>query len=144
MVADLKKQRYVALHKLRVPETFTSEMNMTRFLAAIAVAAFATVAPAANAEEYTLTKPMTGITLHDGGVDMSVYFESKADGMEVVGTYVAQRPNETPSRIRMLLQDGEGTAFALPEGLQAYYTFERQGDALKVSSSAMWTRIAKN
>ncbi|MBY8975025.1 hypothetical protein KHP62_04345 [Rhodobacteraceae bacterium NNCM2] len=101
----------------------------------IAIAAIlGLTASVANAEEIVLTAPMAGATVHESGTDMSVFWTETDAGYEVVATYVsAEAPND-PSRLVMVLADGDALAFGLPGQSQALYQFSRNGDDVTVSA----------
>lgn len=115
---------------------------MTKFATA-AVIALAATAGAASADEITLTKPLSGATLHEGAVDMAVYMTEADAGLEVVATYT---PSETyaPSRVAMVLADGDSVSFGLPGAPTAYYTFARAGDNVTVTARPVAVQFASN
>ncbi|MAC79507.1 MAG: hypothetical protein CML66_15760 [Rhodobacteraceae bacterium] len=115
---------------------------MTKFAIAAAVALTA-VAGAASADEITLTKPLSGATLHEGAVDMAVYMTEAEDGLEVVATYT---PTETyaPARVAMVLADGDAVSFGLPGARTAHYTFARTGDNVTVTARPVAVQFASN
>ncbi len=93
----------------------------------------AVLAPvSAGAGEISLTAPMQGATLHEAGLDMSVYFTEASGGYEVVATYVSA--NATPNRIRMLLTDGDNVSFSLPGHNNVVYNFNRNQTKVGVTA----------
>lgn len=103
------------------------------------------VAPGvASAAELSLNSALEGATLSDGRVDMSVYFTNVEADFEVVATYVTQTNVETPSRLTMVLADGDSVSFGLPGVSGKVYTFSRDGDVLDVDASNVWTQVAGN
>ncbi|WP_428927030.1 hypothetical protein [Marinibacterium sp. SX1] len=112
----------------------------TTFAAALALA---TIAGAAGADVITLNQPLSGASLHDGGVDMNVYMTEADGGMEVVATYT---PVDTfaPARVAMVLADGDEVGFGLPGAPTAYYTFARSGDDVTVTASPVGVKFAAN
>lgn len=105
--------------------------------------ALAAIAGAASADQITLTQPMSGATLHDGGTDMAVYMTEVDAGLEVVATYT---PAETyaPMRVAMVLADGDDVSFGLPGAPGAHYTFARAGEDVTVTASPVGIRFASN
>ena len=102
---------------------------ITRTLAAALVLA----AGAAVAEEIVLSSPMQGASLHEGGIDMAVYYLDQDDHFEVVATYAPKREPYEPSRFRLALTDGDSMRFALPGEEQVMYSFVRTGATVKVT-----------
>lgn len=96
------------------------------------------------ADEMTLTSPMAAETLHEGGLDMNVYFVEAEEGYEVIGTYTARAGAYAPARIQMLMQDGDSVAFGMPGVQDVLYSFERTGDTLHVSADNTGLQYASN
>ena len=83
----------------------------------------------------TTTRDIEGVTLHEGALDMVVYYRSLADGaLEVTATFLA-RDSDEPKRVVMALAEGDDVAFALPGHPEAVYRFARAGAAVTVSVS---------
>ncbi len=99
---------------------------------------------AAQADQINLTAPMQGASLHEGGVDMAVYFLDQKDVFEVVATYVDTTEPYDPARLRMGLTDGDAVHFSLPGLRHVFYTFERTGDSIRVSAEPSSTAIAQS
>lgn len=97
-------------------------------------AALALSATAALAGEITLSEEIQGATLHEAGVDMSVYYLDKGAVFETVATYAA--PGAETGRMRMGLMDGDSVSFALPGQMQTTYTFARSGAVVTVSAQS--------
>lgn len=116
---------------------------MNRLLAGL-VAAFAFAAPlTASADTITLSAPLNGASLHEGGVDMNVYYTAAADrGFEVVATYAPVAAPAEAARLRMVLEDGDSVRFALPGHDEAIYAFQRNGAAVAVSVQPVPTAAA--
>lgn len=114
---------------------------MIRFAVA---ALFALSATAALADDITLAKPEAGATLHDAGIDMSVYWTPAAEGAgyEVVATYLTATDAE-PSRIAMVLNDGDRVSFGLPGARGVIYSFAREGAAVTVTGTRLGTDLAE-
>ena len=107
-----------------------------------AITAFAiALAGAASADQIPLTEPLSGASLHDGGVDMNVYMTEGDAGLEVVATYT---PSETyaPARVAMVLADGDAVSFALPGAPSAHYAFARTGGDVTVTASPVGVQYA--
>ncbi len=92
----------------------------------------AAVAPA-SADDIRLDRPMAAASLHDGGVDMVVYYLDHQDELEVVATY-SQKGAYEPARLRMALGDGDDVSFGLPGLSGASYRFTRTGAVVSVSA----------
>lgn len=103
---------------------------ITRFLAAALFLGAGTAA----ADQITLTKAMQAASLHEGGVDMVVYYLEEADHFQVVATYAPKREPFEPARMRMGLTDGDSVRFGVPGEPQVIYSFARAGDAITVSA----------
>lgn len=100
-------------------------------------------AGAAQADVVEISRPLAGATLNDAGIGMSVYWTEEADGgFNVVATYASLNGAYQPNRISMLLKDGDTVSFGLPERSDAYYTFERSGDMVRVSGESIRKMIA--
>ncbi|MBX2856576.1 MAG: hypothetical protein KTR21_16430 [Rhodobacteraceae bacterium] len=107
-------------------------------LAAIALL----TASAAHADEITLSQPLAGASLHDAGVDMSVYWTEAESGLEVVATYAVRDAAFESHRLVMVLNDGDKVSFGLPQRREAYYTFSRIGDVVSVQAESITTKVA--
>ena len=99
-------------------------------------------AGAAQADEIKLAKPLAGASLHDAGVDMSVYWTNAENGFEVVATYAVRDAAFDPHRLVMLLNEGDKVSFGLPHKPEAYYSFSRQGGAVSVQVENITTKLA--
>lgn len=100
----------------------------------LAAALLAATSGAALADDVTLATPGTGATLREGPVDMSVYWTERAEGYELVATYLTGLDNEEPARLVLLMQDGERATLGLPGAPGYHFTFRRCGDTVSVSS----------
>ncbi len=87
---------------------------------------------------------MSAGTLHEGGLDMSVYWIEVDGGHEVVGTYTPRIGAYAPVRIQMLMQDGDTVAFGMPGARDVLYSFARTGDTLHVSAENTGLQYASN
>ncbi|WP_108260154.1 hypothetical protein [Mangrovicoccus ximenensis] len=112
---------------------------MTRLFLA---AALALSAGAAAADEITLAKPLAGAALHEGGVDMSVYWTEVAEGYEVVATYKGAADSDA-ARIAMVLNDGDRVSFGLPGTRGLVYSFARQDGAVTVTGTRQGIDLAE-
>lgn len=113
---------------------------MKRFATA-ALLAFA--ATTAYGDEITLNAPMEGATMHDGGIDMTVYWIDVGTGFEVTATYTPQ-DTYAPARMVMLLADGDKVTFSLPGHKSIVYSFSRDGQDVRVMSNpANTTELAE-
>ena len=110
----------------------------------IAIAAMlALFASGAQAGAIELTKPLAGATLNEAGIGMSVYWTRDAkDGAEVVATFTSLNGEYRPRRMRMRLTDGDKVSFALPGRSDAYYTFERSEDLVRVTGQCLANMLA--
>ncbi|WP_172331297.1 hypothetical protein [Mangrovicoccus sp. HB161399] len=112
---------------------------MTRFILA---AALALTAGTASAGEITLAKPLAGAALHEGGVDMSVYWTEVDAGYEVVATYQGAADQQA-SRIAMVLTDGDRVTFGLPGTRGLVYSFARENGAVTVTGTRKGIDLAE-
>lgn len=105
-------------------------MKNVCLLAAIA-AAFAVPA---FADDIVLKKPASALSLHDGGTDMTAYYEpaTEAGLLEVVATYAPQDGAREPGRLVLRMRDGDGVSFGLPGIQNVTYSFARAGDYVTV------------
>lgn len=87
---------------------------------------------AALADSIELSQPVQAASLHEGGVDMVVYYLDDEGRAEVVATYVTKAAPDDPKRIRMGLEIGDSTTFGLPGEPHVAYTFERRNDLVRV------------
>jgi hypothetical protein len=108
------------------------------FRAAI-LAAIAATAPlaAAAAESVRLEAPSQAASLHEGAVDMVMFYLPRGDHFEVVATYVDRDAASEPTRVRMGLTDGDSVAFGLPGQPDVLYRFTRRGSVVEVSSATL-------
>lgn len=107
---------------------------MTRTIALSA--AIALFSGAAMADPIELTRPLQAGSLHDGGIDMVVYYDAAdTDRFEVVAAYAARTAPHEAYRVRLGLAEGEGTAFSLPGERHISYRFRREGDTVHVSTT---------
>jgi hypothetical protein len=96
----------------------------------------ATLALPLAAGQVELTRSIEAGSLHEGPLDMVVYWvEAADDHMEVTATFMprAYSPTSTPMRVVMAMADGDNVAFSMPGFSQALYRFTRSGGRVVVS-----------
>ena len=88
----------------------------------------------ASAEEATIGRPIEAGSLHEGYLDMVVYYVP-VDGnlLEVTATF-APKTGGDPMRVVMGLADGDSLAFSMPGHRDSLYAFSRTGEEVTVSS----------
>ncbi|MER9072759.1 hypothetical protein NKH80_08020 [Mesorhizobium sp. M0904] len=92
------------------------------------------LATPAFAEEATIGRPIEGGSLHEGHLDMVVYYvPADGDLLEVTATF-APKTEGDPLRIVMGLADDDSVAFSMPGHQGSLYTFSRSGDEVTVST----------
>ena len=104
----------------------------------------AATATAATAGEIRLDAPLQAASLNATQADMSVYWIERAEGYEVVATYVAPAQGNEAQRLVMLLADGDATTFSLPGLSSTQYSFARSGTEVRAWTSPTWAQIASN
>lgn len=110
----------------------------------IAAAALALTAAPALANEIVLEEAMAGATLHQSGVDMSVYWTEAEAGYEVVATFLPQMADAAPARLIMTLAEGDDVSFGLPGTLTHTYTFARTEAGVTVAAEPVGLQYASN
>jgi hypothetical protein len=107
-----------------------------------AILAAALLAAPAAAEEVMLAARGQGVSLHDGSLDMVLYYMPAEGGLlEVTGTYAPKHGGEA-RRFVMGLSDGDAVSFAMPGYPQATYRFARAG-ATVIAAVAASPRIVE-
>lgn len=101
----------------------------------IATAAAVLIPSMGLTDTISLDAPYQAASLHDGEVDMVVYYIDHADHFEVVATYVSKSDLTSPNRLRMELKSGDMTNFALPGLAHINYGFTRNGDKVTVTAA---------
>ncbi len=91
--------------------------------------------PEARADSISLDTPMAAASLHEGHVDMVVYFLDRSDHFEVVATFAARDSAYDPARLRMRLAEGDAVSFALPGHIETQYSFSRLTDVVTISAN---------
>ncbi|WP_420325720.1 hypothetical protein [Mameliella sp.] len=109
----------------------------------LTAAAFALTSTAALAGTVTLDAPAAGATLHEAGVNMSLYWTEAEGGYELVATYVTD-DTAAPARLVMLLQDGDNVTFGLPDAPDTAFKFIRTGDVVVVAAHTPSTALVSN
>jgi hypothetical protein len=108
----------------------------------VLAAAFTALSGFAQAETIEMTRPVQAAVLHDGAIDLVVYYVDRGDHFEVVATYTAKAGPFDLQRLRMGLADGDSTQFSLPGHLDTVYSFERDGGTVHVRAEP--TRSARS
>lgn len=111
-------------------------------LLASAVIALSTAA-AVQADQVVLSEALAGATLHEAGIDMSIYYTEAETGLAVVATYVPQDATNVPARLAMLLQDGDKVSFGLPGQRGVIYSFARNDADVTVTADRIGTQYAQ-
>ena len=92
------------------------------------------LATPAFAEEVTIGRPIEGGSLHEGRLDVVVYYVPvDGDLLKVTATF-APKTGGGPLRVVMGLADGDSLAFSMPGHRDALYAFSRSGEKVTVSS----------
>ncbi len=103
-----------------------------RTLGASLLTAMFFAAPAL-AEETTVRRPIEGGSLHEGRLDMVVYYVPvDGDLLEVTATF-APKGGGDPLRVVMGLADRDSVAFSMPGYQGSLYAFSRYGEEVSVS-----------
>jgi hypothetical protein len=91
------------------------------------------LATPAFAEEVTIGRPIEGGSLHEGRLDMAVYYVPvDGDLLEVTATFAPNGGGE-PLRVVMALADRDSVAFSMPGYQESLYAFSRSGEEVTVS-----------
>ncbi|WFU90934.1 hypothetical protein QA644_22065 (plasmid) [Rhizobium sp. CC1099] len=92
------------------------------------------LATPAFAEEATFGRPIQGGSLHEGHLDMVVYYVPvDGDLLQVTATF-APKTGGDPLRVVMGLADGDSVAFSMPGHRDSLYAFSRSGKEVTVST----------
>lgn len=110
----------------------------------LTAALIALSAGAAQADVITLDTPMAGASLHDGIVDMAVYWTQDGSAQKVVATYAPKNAQAETGRLLMHLEDGDRVTFGLPGHAGVVYGFSREGDVLRVETAPTALQLALN
>ena len=104
-----------------------------RTLSASLLAALFLATPAFT-EEATIGRPIEGGSLHEGRLDMVVYYiPVDGDLLEVTATF-APKGGGDPRRVVMGLADRDSVAFSMPGYQDLLYAFSRSGEEVTVST----------
>ena len=103
-----------------------------RTLGASLLAALLLATPALS-EETTIGRPIEGGSLHEGRLDMVVYYlPVDGDLLEVTATFAPKGAGD-PLRVVMGLADRNSVAFSMPGYQDSLYAFSRSGEEVTVS-----------
>ena len=103
-----------------------------RTLGASLLAALFLATPALS-EEATIGRPIEGGSLHEGRLDMVVYYVPvDGDLLEVTATFAPKGAGD-PLRVVMGLADRDSVAFSMPGYQDSLYAFSRSGEEVTVS-----------
>jgi hypothetical protein len=92
------------------------------------------LATPAFAEEAAIGRPIEGGSLHEGHLDMVVYYVPvDGDLLEVTATF-APKGGGDPLRVVMALADGDSVAFSMPGYQDSLYAFSRSGEEVTVAT----------
>lgn len=118
-------------------------MNRTNILAASMLAVLGLIPSHIKADTISLDAAIKCASVHDGGVDMAVYYVDQGDHFEVVATYAPVESPFRPARIRMALVDGDSVSFGLPGAATAVlYSFARSGETVIVEATHVGEEFA--
>ncbi|TIP79583.1 MAG: hypothetical protein E5X60_37760, partial [Mesorhizobium sp.] len=107
---------------------------MIRNILSASVLATLFLAAPAFTEETTIGRPIEAGSLHEGNLDMVVYYvPAEGDRLEVTATF-APKTGGDPQRVVMGLADGDSVAFSMPGHRGPLYAFSRSGEEVTVSS----------
>jgi hypothetical protein len=111
----------------------THHTMIPRVAAGILTAAL--LAASTAAEEVTIAAPIQAGSLHEGPLDMVLYYRPVPDGLlEVTGTYAPKAGGEA-RRFVMALSDGDAVSFAMPGYPQATYSFRRNAGTVTAAGA---------
>jgi len=109
---------------------------MTRMTLGALLSASLFLATPALAEEAAIGRPIQAGSLHDGRLDMVVYYvPTGSDLLEVTATF-APKGGGDPQRVVMGLADRDSVAFSVPGYRGSLYAFSRSGEKVTVSTEA--------
>ncbi|MER9754643.1 hypothetical protein NKJ46_14510 [Mesorhizobium sp. M0166] len=109
---------------------------MTRKILSASLLAALFLATPAFAEEATIGRPIEGVSLHEGHLDMVVYYVPVDGGLLEVTATFAPKTGGDPLRVVMGLADHDSVAFSMPGHQGSLYAFERSGEQVTVSTEA--------
>lgn len=112
----------------------------TKLTAALTATLVLTAAPA-FADPVSLDAPMQGASLQSGLVDMTIYYTAAEDEFEVVAGYSVRGIDPETKWLRMGLEDGDRTSFALPNNNGIVFHFGRSGDTVSVAAERVKSKL---
>ncbi|MGR3272874.1 hypothetical protein DU478_01495 [Thalassococcus profundi] len=119
-------------------------MTFAAKIAAPVLAALS-LATVAQAEEVVLAAPGAGATLHEGGIDMSVYTRETDDSaLELTAIYTPRISAYAPAHLRMALNEGDAVSFGLPGAPGVTYSFARSAQGVTVRADETAVQLASN
>ncbi|MBZ9969870.1 MULTISPECIES: hypothetical protein [unclassified Mesorhizobium] len=92
------------------------------------------LAKPAFAEEATIGRPIEAASLHEGQLDMVVYYVPVNGGLLEVTATFAPKIGGDPLRFVMGLADGDSVAFSMPGHQDSLYAFSRSGEEVTIST----------
>lgn len=89
---------------------------------------------AALADTVILDKEKSGHSLHDGGINMVLYYEKNKGSHTVVATYATKENPAEAYRFKVSLSEQARVHYFVPGSSKIYYQFERSGDKITIST----------
>lgn len=108
----------------------------------LTIGALALLPHFASAENVDLKAPLQAGSIHDGGIDMVIYYVEQGDHFETVATYATLDNPQAPRRVRMALAEGDSTTFALPNTSGMMFTFARNDNQVRIATHPRVERAA--
>ncbi|MDX8447974.1 hypothetical protein [Mesorhizobium captivum] len=107
---------------------------MTRMTLGALLSASLFLATPAFAEEATIGRPIQAGSLHNGSLDMVVYYVPADGGLLEVTATAAPKDGGDPMRVVMALADRDSVAFSMPGYRDSLFAFSRSGEEVTVSA----------
>jgi hypothetical protein len=101
----------------------------------VAASAIFPTAAASGEARIQLEAPLAAASLHEGRVDMVVFYLEHDDHFEIVATYAERDAAYEPMRLRMGMADGDAVSFGLPGHGDVLYRFAREGTDVVVTAT---------